>query len=523
MHINSKSIWAFALIGGLVLLCTEPAAAWTTFRVSTTDQLIWAMKRAEQSDEPTAISVAPGHYLFTQVFNSSYGGSALPNVTKTILIVGADPATTIFDLGGLYEFLPRFFTVLSSGNLELRNLTLTGAGGTGACDPFSSQDCSDQGGGAILNIRGVLTIINCVLSGNKTSSGPGFGGLDGGAILSVSGILTIDDTTIEGNGAEGYGGGIALHGGSASISHSIIRGNGPYPGAIYDGSFFALLGGGIFVSSGEMNIDSSTISGNSAGLVGAQEQSYGVYGLGGGIYNGGSILLTNSAVIDNTVTDYGGGGGIYNAGGMKIENSTIAQNVAGTLGGGIFNANAMRLQGVTLTENNVLGNILYGFPGIPPQFPSYPPGCGGGTPTYCYAGDNGLHSDPGANTQIATSVLANNNGSDCGGIVISDGHNALGTDSGCTWKKSESLQGHGAYDQINVNPLFGALQDNGAPGNAHYPLLPGSPLIDAGGPIGSSCTPLDQIGDRRIDGDADHDGTWICDIGAIEYRPSRTP
>jgi hypothetical protein len=518
VNIISKSISALALLGGLVLLCAGPATAWTnSVRVTTTDQLIAAMLTAERTHESTEISVAPGHYLFTQVFNSNYGGSALPNVTTEILIVGTDPAATIFDLGGLYEFLPRFFTVLSSGNLELRNLTLTGAGGTGACQAGGSQDCSDMGGGAVLNIRGVLTITNCVLSGNKTSSGASFGPLDGGAIESVSGILTIDDTTIDGNSAEGSGGGVALHGGSASISHSIIRGNSLAIGFIGDGSFFGLTGGGIFVSSGELTVDSSTISGNSAGLVGALQQSFGIFGLGGGIYNGGSALLTNSVVMDNSVLDFGGGAGIYNAGGMKIENSTIAANVAGSVGAGIFNTHNLLLQGVTLTENSVVGNILFPlFP--PPDTESYPPGCGVAGST-CDVGGNGLHSDPGANTQVATSVLANNNGSDCFGVVISDGRNALGTNSGCTWTKSLSLTGHSTYDQINVDPMLGALQDDGVAGNAHYSPLPGSPLIDAGGAIGTYCTPLDQLGHRRVAGAGNPDAWSICDVGAIELQP----
>jgi hypothetical protein len=276
-----------------------------------------------------------------------------------------------------------------------------------------------------------------------------------------------------------------------------------------------LLGGGIFVSSGELTVDSSTISDNSAGLFGALEQGFGVFGLGGGIYNSGAALLTNSVVANNAVVDFGGGAGIYNAGGMKIENSTIAENVAGSVGGGIFNTRDLLLQGVTLTDNSVVGNILFPlFPG----YPTYPPGCGGAG-SNCDVGGNGLHSDPGANTQIATSVLANNNGSDCAGVVISDGRNALGTDSGCTWTKSPSLSGHGSYDQINVDPMLGALQDDGVAGNAHYPLLPGSPLIDAGGAIGTYCTPRDQLGQKRVAGAGNPNAWSICDVGAIEFQP----
>jgi hypothetical protein len=519
---NFSMISIAALLGALGLTCAGPAGAWTnSVRVTSTNGLIAAMLEAERTHKSTEISVAPGHYLFTQVFNSSYGGSALPNVTTEILIVGADPTTTIFDLGGRDLFVPRFFTVLPAGNLELRNLTLTGAGSYGSCQG-SPQNCTDLGGGAVLNIGGVLTIEASILSGNQTYSGEANGAefdqLDGGAIESVGGILTIDDSTIEGNNAEGSGGGIALHGGSATISHSIILGNSVNPGAIYDGSFFGLIGGGIFIASGEMTIDSSTISGNASGIAGALDQGYSVWGLGGGIYNAGSLLLTNSAVINNSVVDFGGGAGIYNAGGMKIENSTIAQNVAGSVGGGIFNAHNLVLQGVTLTENNALGNVAQALYDGQIPIPSYPPGCGYGG-SNCDLGGSGLHSDPGANTQVATSVLANNNGSDCFGVVISDGRNALGSNSGCTWTKSPSLQGHSSYDQINVNPLLGTFSDDGVAGNAHYPPLPGSPLIDAGGAVGTYCTRLDQLGHARVS-DSGNPNAWsICDLGAIEYQP----
>jgi len=56
-------------------------------------------------------------------------------------------------------------------------------------------------------------------------------------------------------------------------------------------------------------------------------------------------------------------------------------------------------------------------------------------------------------------------------------------------------------------------------GNTHYPPLADSPLIDAGGSIGPTCSPTDQIGQRRVEGDADHDGASVCDVGAIEFRP----
>jgi hypothetical protein len=60
------------------------------------------------------------------------------------------------------------------------------------------------------------------------------------------------------------------------------------------------------------------------------------------------------------------------------------------------------------------------------------------------------------------------------------------------------------------------LRDNGGAGNAHFPVLGQSPLIDAGGLISTNCTKFDQIGQPRVDGDGDR--LRECDIGAIEYQ-----
>jgi uncharacterized repeat protein (TIGR01451 family) len=54
---------------------------------------------------------------------------------------------------------------------------------------------------------------------------------------------------------------------------------------------------------------------------------------GGGIYNGGTLTLTNSAVSGNTAD--GDGGGICNGGTLILTNSTVSDNTASDSGGGI--------------------------------------------------------------------------------------------------------------------------------------------------------------------------------------------
>ena len=68
-----------------------------------------------------------------------------------------------------------------------------------------------------------------------------------------------------------------------------------------------------------------------------------------------------------------------------------------------------------------------------------------------------------------------------------------------------------AGDKINANPKLGPLQNNGGTTWTHA-LLAGSPAIDGG--TNSGCPATDQRGvSRPIDGD--HDGSAVCDIGAV--------
>ena len=74
-------------------------------------------------------------------------------------------------------------------------------------------------------------------------------------------------------------------------------------------------------------------------------------GLGGGIYNAGTLVLTNSTVVWNNLDfelciDYslGGwdGGGIYNTGTLTLNSSHVDHNWSTNGGGGIYNAYGTR-------------------------------------------------------------------------------------------------------------------------------------------------------------------------------------
>ena len=84
-----------------------------------------------------------------------------------------------------------------------------------------------------------------------------------------------------------------------------------------------------------------------------------VGGEGGGIANfpGGKVVLNRSTVRNNVSMGSYHGGGISNGGGMLITQSTISGNAvlgtaAGSLGGGIFNSGSM-----TMRDSTVVGNV----------------------------------------------------------------------------------------------------------------------------------------------------------------------
>jgi hypothetical protein len=112
----------------------------------------------------------------------------------------------------------------------------------------------------------------------------------------------------------------------------------------------------------------------------------------------------------------------------------------------------------------------------------------------------GLSSTGGVLALQNTLVALNTGlGSDCVGPVTSLGTNLVGDPTGCTITLQPT--------DLTGDPRLGDFTDDGTPGNGHFPLLAGSPTIDAGND--AFCPPTDQLGEPRV---------GRCDIGAIEFQ-----
>ena len=180
-----------------------------------------------------------------------------------------------------------------------------------------------------------------------------FGGLFTDAIadtitLAGSSLNITDDLKIDGTGADL----LTVSGNNASgvfdISSdatveikglTITKGNGYY---------YQSLGGGGIYNQGTLTLSNASISSNNAET-------------GGGIYNTGTLKVSNSAISDNTAGYYAGG--IYNDGGtLTVSNSTISGNNGGSsyysdgFGGGIYNSNGTATVSNSTITNNSGGN-----------------------------------------------------------------------------------------------------------------------------------------------------------------------
>ncbi|MDJ0785080.1 MAG: DUF4347 domain-containing protein, partial [Desulfosarcinaceae bacterium] len=275
--------------------------------------------------------------------------------------------------------------------------------------------------------------------------------------------LTLTDLTIQGGDTTAEGGGIYVEDGSAQLiaSRVIVTGN------------LAGNGGGIY-NRGTITLTDVVISDN--GYAGTFE--------GGGLHNKEDATLTNVTLSGNRSDR---GGGIHNdntATSLSLTNVTISGNTAADTGGGLYNQNPATLDNVTVTLNTASTAA-------------------------------GIFNE-GAATEIDirnTIVAGNLTAADVAGSFNSLGYNLIG-DRGTVTDFVQTGDQAGTSGSP-IDPILAALGDNGGFTMTHLPLG-GSPVVDAGTATGPPV--VDQRGiSRPLDGDGDT--TAAVDIGAIEVEP----
>jgi CSLREA domain-containing protein len=315
----------------------------------------------------------------------------------------------------------------TTGDLDIRSdVTLVGAGTASTIIDANALDrVVHIGGGTTVSIS-LLTIRNGFLPE---------GALSGAGILN-QGALTLEQVAIRDNFLTGNDVGQGFGGGISNCFQC------------------------------NLTLTDSTVSDNTADN-------------GGGISNGGTLVIQNSTINGNRVDI--SGAGITNSSQMTLTNTTISGNSANSGGGGIFQAaGEATLRNVTISGNSLSGSL-------------------GGA----------LFLGQDATMSIGNSILAGNRFADCdirGATALVSLGNNLDGDNSCGFTAPGDIGGS--------DPLLGALADNGGATFTHA-LLAGSPAIDAG--ADTDCPATDQRGETRP-ADGNGDATAHCDIGAYERQ-----
>jgi|SRR5579884_464204 len=406
------------------------------------------------------------------------GNLTIQNTSGGSVVVDGGGKSRVFDINPNFDPAnpTKAFTV------TLQGFTIENGFVTDAANP----DGPNASGGGIRDVGNAsLTLNNMVITGNSATA-------DGGGVSmentqSTKWTLTLNNTTVSNNHAGDAGGGIDEDGsGKVFVNSSTITGNSSVN-----------QGAGIWLDAVVLHNDFQTANLTVTGSVVSDNSATAANNVGGGIGNAGNgiVTITGSTIANNFSGGVGGGFGDENAQGtLIVVDSTFADNNAIGNGGGIEASGPS----MTIADSTITGNISQAQ--------------GGGVNV---ASATTLT----INNTIVAGNFANNNGGmnfqgtapDVFAAVTSGKGNFIGIgDANLTGITNGTNSNHVGTAAAPLNPLLGALQNNGGPTPTEAPL-PGSPVIDAGATVVLANTSTDQRGFSRV-------ANGAVDIGAVEFQ-----
>ncbi len=496
---------------------------------------------------PTLVAGGPVTITLTIAGDFTFGPSALVVPAATTLTIQGPTGNNGITISRSTVNM-RLFTVKSTGNLTLNNITLQDGVATGGTGGSTTGNAGGGGGGAglggaIFN-AGSLTIQGCTLVGNTATGGDGgaenqtvFNGAGGGGGgLGGNGGDGFSNSSSAGSHGGG-GGGTQTAGSAGTVSAGGAGGTGGTGGASGTGTEPGTASGAGGGGGGPGNSGAGGaggIGGGGGGSPSAADGAAGGFGGGGGgsgelntggaggFGGGGGGSFTGTANggfgAGNGGTGSGGGGGggtgaggaVFNLQGtVTLINSTVFGNSAlggngGTAsvgtpsssgtgnGGGVFNLNGtMTLTNVTVAKNTAdSGSDLYNL---------------------TQAATNGITA------AAATLTLQNCIVSDALGLGLEitntqgSGAQTATCDASAKNIVQHTIGNTGTLDQSGViaaDPLLGSFASNGGPTKT-LSIAFGSPAIDAG--TNGLAPTTDQRGIARPRTTAD-----AADLGAFE-------
>jgi hypothetical protein len=363
--------------------------------------------------------------------------------------------------------------------LTVQSLAFTGGYTTDVMNTTSTT----QGGGAIFEDGGSLTVIDCTFTDNQCATsgedvsggainGQGVGtlivegstftdntGSNGGAIGTQDENVTVVNSTFTGNKATGTGGNPGNGGDGGAMSYDGAHVSWTMCGDVFSNNTGVASGGAIFrvaYNDEAVNIDRCTFDGNSVDPTS---------GNAGGLYLEYATITMTGTTISHNKAHFGGGIWIGHDAVAKITNDTIAGNTA-EMGGGVWFAGGVT---GTLLNVTVAGNAGNGMAG----------------------GDTGV--------TLQNTLVADNTKGDLEGEVSCD-HSHTG--AGVNMEYPGDSSSPCTSSVVVSDPSLGPLQDNGGVTETMAPAS-GSPADGKG----TGCPATDQIGQARKS---------PCTLGALE-------
>ena len=270
-----------------------------------------------------------------------------------------------------------------------------------------------------------------------------------GNVTLVGGEISGCSAFATGHNASGFGGAVAVLGGSLTLTNTRVRDCATFSGSGANANAF---GGGLYSQQADVTLVESTISGCSANAVG------GGGAVGGAVFsNGGRLTLTKTSVHDSYVVNSGSGGVRYAYGGgvssmsadVTLMDSRISGCFANTTGDGRANGGAVFsfLGNLTLTnvsvhdsrafasgsgyEANAHGGGVYSLSSTATLVDSTISGCSAITTGDSGAMGGGVYSDNSRLSMTNTSVRDSSAfASGSGGLAHAEGggvHNSVGS------------------------------------------------------------------------------------------------
>jgi CSLREA domain-containing protein len=324
-----------------------------------------------------------------------------------------------------------------------------------------------------------LTIANGSVKGKRGATGelgtPGYAGenAEGAGLLNNGGVVTIENCTFRNNRVQG---GVGGRGGFGIIASSRGRFNGGTGGIGGDG-----LGGAVY-NAGTLHLINCTFSGNKA--IGGDG---GAGGTQGGRLDDEIFTTPEGTQIKRPIAIIGGDGG----------------NGGNGYGGAIYSASGLWIVNCTLVDNGALaakggmGETRNGRPGQGLGSAFYRPGA-------LVSGKNLEFNRSQAPFIKNTLIVKSTAGSNCEAAIRSGGYN-IDSDGSCGLKA--------AGDQVLPSFIIKKLADYGGPTPTHA-LLPDSAAVNGGDPSGC----VDPDGKAIITDQRGHSRPQEgrCDTGAFE-------